>query len=214
MAIPSDALPDLRRAASAGLLDLDGSAPASPDAVRARETLSAPHVGTLVWSVPPGYRALLAEHNRLSCRRETDDGEREFVLVDEAESADLNADLVHLPEGVGREPGRDLSTSHLVGFAEAGYEAVWCFDVTRPGADGEYPVYYHHQDEPRARHLADGSWEDRADAVPDFPSFTAWLEAMAGAFTAPRPPAWFEELGTPVLVELARDGIFRTGGQD
>ncbi|MFJ3792247.1 SMI1/KNR4 family protein [Kitasatospora sp. NPDC090091] len=214
MAIPHDALLDLRRAASAGLLDLDGAEPASRDAVRVRETLVAPHFGTVAWSVPPSYRALLAEHNRLHCRREEDDREREFVLVDEGELVELNAELVHLPEGVSREPGRYLSTDHLVGFAEAGYEAVWCFDVAQPGEDGEYPVYYHHQDEPRARHLADGGWEEQADAVPDFPSFAAWFEAMAAAFTAAQPPAWLDEMGTPALVWLARDGIFRAGGQD
>ncbi|MEU6234965.1 SMI1/KNR4 family protein [Kitasatospora sp. NPDC047058] len=213
MAIPRDALSDLRRAASAGLLDLDGSGPASPEAVRARETLLAPHSGTVAWSVPPSYRALLAEHNRLRCRREDDDREREFVLVDEEELVGLTAELVHLPEGVSREPGRYLSTDHLVGFAEAGYEAVWCFDVTQPGHDGEYPVYYHHQDEPRARCLADGAWEEQADTVPDFPSFAAWFEAMAAAFTSAQPPAWLDEMGAPTLVGLARDGILRTGGR-
>ncbi|MFI9332119.1 SMI1/KNR4 family protein [Kitasatospora sp. NPDC052868] len=213
MAILRDALLGLRQAALAGLLDLDGSDPASRDAVRARETLLEPHFGTVAWSVPPSYRALLAEHNRLHCRREEDDREREFVLVDEGELVGLNAELVHMPEGVGREPGRYLSTNHLVGFAEAGYEAVWCFDVAQPGGDGEYPVYYHHQDEPRARCLADGAWEVKADAVPDFPSFTAWFEAMAAAFTSARPPAWFDEMGTPALVWLGRDGIFQAGGQ-
>ncbi|MFF0634934.1 SMI1/KNR4 family protein [Nocardia sp. NPDC004151] len=209
MATPRDALLDLRRAASAGLLDLDGSDPASSDAVQARETLLEPHFGAVAWSVPPSYRALLAEHNRLRCLREEDDRECEFVLVDEKELVELNADLVHMPEGVSREPGRYLSTNHLVGFAEAGYEAVWCFDVAQPGADGEYPVYYHHQDEPRARYVEDGAWEEEADAMPDFPSFTAWFEAMAAAFTAPQPPDWLDEMGTPALVWLARDGIFQ-----
>ncbi|WP_433561553.1 hypothetical protein ACQP1O_28690 [Nocardia sp. CA-151230] len=213
MATPREALLDLRRAASAGLLDLDGSGPASREAVRVRETLVTPHFGTVAWSVPPSYRALLAEHNRLCCHREEDDREREFVLVDEGELVGLNADLVHMPEGVSREPGRYLSTNHLVGFAEAGYEAVWCFDVAQPGGDGEYPVYYHHQDEPRARYLADGAWEEQADAVPDFPSFAAWFEAMAAAFTSAQPPAWFDEMGTPALVWLARDGIFQAGGR-
>ncbi|GCD95967.1 SMI1/KNR4 family protein [Embleya hyalina] len=208
---PRDALLDLRRAASAGLLDLDGSGPASLDAVRIRESALEPHFGTVAWSVPPSYRALLAEHNRLRCHREDDGGESEFVLVDEEELVELNAESVHMPEGVDREPGQYLSTDHLVGFAEAGYEAVWCFDVTQPGADGEYPVYYHHQDEPRARCLADGAWEEQADVVPDFPSFAAWFEAMAAAFTATQPPSWFAELGTPSLVWLAREGIFRTG---
>ncbi|MFE5333516.1 hypothetical protein ACFRCG_44730 [Embleya sp. NPDC056575] len=214
MAKPLDTLLDLRRAAAAGLLELDGSGPASREAVRARETLPAPHFGTVAWSVPPSYRALPAEHNRLRCLREEDDRECEFVLVDEHELLELNADLVHMPEGVDREPGRHLSTDHLVGFAEAGYEAVWCFDVAQPVADGEYPVYYHHQDEPRARCLADGTWDEQDDAVPDFPSFAAWFEAMAAAFTSARPPAWFDELGTPTLVWLARDGIFRTDGRD
>ncbi|MDI2130600.1 hypothetical protein [Yinghuangia seranimata] len=213
MAVPLDALLELRRAASEGLLELDGAGPASSEAVRARETLLEPHFGSVAWSVPPSYRAVLAEHNRLRCCREDDDSEREFVLVDEKELVELNAELVHMPEGVAREPGRDLSTNHLVGFAEAGYEAVWCFDVSQPGADGEYPVYYHHQDEPRARYLADGAWEEEADAAPDFPSFAAWFEAMAAAFTAEQPPAWLDEMGTPALVWLARDGVFRSGGE-
>ncbi|MGW4352739.1 hypothetical protein ACWELJ_11695 [Nocardia sp. NPDC004582] len=209
MATPRDALLELRRAAAAGLVELDGAGPASSEVVRGREASLEPHFGAGTWSVPPSYRALLAEHNRLRCSRE--EGEREFVLVDEEELVELNAERVHLPEGVCREPGRYLSTNHLVGFAEAGYEAVWCFDVAQPGADGEYPVYYHHQDEPRARYLADGVWEEAADAVPDFPSFAAWFEAMAAAFTAAEPPAWFDEMGTPALVWLARDGIFRIG---
>lgn len=213
MNTPSDALLDLRRADAAGLLDLDGSDPASPEAVRGRETLLEPHFGAIAWSVPPSYRTLLAEHNRLRCYREQDDLECEFVLVDEGELVELNAELVHMPEGVSREPGRYLSTNHLVGFAEAGDEAVWCFDVAQPDAAGEYPVYYHHQDEPRARYLADGEWEEQADAVPDFPSFAAWFEAMAAAFTAAEPPAWFDELGTPALVWLARDGIFQADGR-
>jgi hypothetical protein len=82
MATPRDALLELRRAASTRLLDLDGSGPASRDAVRARETLLAPHFGIVAWSVPPSYRALLEEHNRLRCHRDEGDRKREFVLVD------------------------------------------------------------------------------------------------------------------------------------
>ncbi|MFC4116024.1 hypothetical protein [Nonomuraea zeae] len=29
------------------------------------------------------------------------------------------------------------------------------------------------------------------------PAFAAWLDAMANAFTAPEPPSWFEQLGSP-----------------
>ena len=177
-----------------------------------RETGLEPPSGTVRWSAPPAYRAFLAQHNRLSCRREIRDLQSEFAVVDEKEIVSLNADLVHMPEHVSRDPGRYLSTSHLVGFAEAGDEAVWCFDVTQPGSDGEYPVYYHHQDEPRARYAEGGAWEDADDAEPDFPSFAAWLTTMTAAFTAAAPPGWIEDLGSPAMVWRARQGIFRQPG--
>jgi hypothetical protein len=199
----------LRRAADVGVLKLNGSGPSSDAACRARETGLEPHFGTVTWTVPPAYRAFLAEHNRLSCERETHDFRQEFVVVDEEEIVALNADLVHLPEQVSRDPGRYLSTNHLVGFAEAGHEAVWCFDVTQPNADGEYPVYYHHQDEPRARYVDGGAWEDPSDAAPDFVSFSAWLTTMTAAFTAVEPPSWMAELGSPTMVWRARHGVLR-----
>ena len=122
-------------------------------------------------------------------------------MVGDDAIAELNSDSVHLPEHVDRGDGRWLSTNHLVGFAlaDADGEAVWCFDVTRPDADGEYPVYYHHADdqEGRARYVEGGDWEEPADSTPDFPTFASWLDAMAGAFTTPEPPSWFGQLGAP-----------------
>jgi GNAT superfamily N-acetyltransferase len=196
-----ESLAVLRRAAAAGSVTVTASEPASAEAVRRRETGLEPDFGTVSWTAPPSYRAFLAEHNIFACRREVGDDYMEFVVVGDEDIVELNADLVHYPEHVGRGDGRWLSTNHLVGFAlaDASSEAVWCFDVTQPDADGEYPVYYHHQDdqEGRARYVESGDWEDGANSVADFPSFAAWLDAMADAFTAPEPPKWFWQLGSP-----------------
>jgi hypothetical protein len=206
----SAALAVLRRSADAGVLRLGSTAPASEAACQARETGLEPHFGAVTWTLPPSYRAFLAAHNRLACRREDADGfGSEFTVVDDEEIVALNADLVHLPEHVSRDPGRYLSTNHLAGFAEAGHEAVWCFDISRPGADGEYPVYYHHQDEPRARYVDGGAWEDPTDDEPDFASFAVWLTSMTAAFTATQPPPWVQELGSPAMVWQARGGVLR-----
>lgn len=37
---------------------------------------------------------------------------------------------------------------------------------------------------------------------------------MTAAFTPTHPPAWFDEMGTPTLVRLARDGIFHTDARN
>ncbi|WP_412541692.1 hypothetical protein R8Z50_03800 [Longispora sp. K20-0274] len=193
------ALAHLRQAESDGVVTIDATGPASRKAVRVRETGLEPHFGTVTWSAPPSYRAFLAVHNGLTCTRTVDGVDHEFAVLDEDELVELNADLVHLPEDVSRGDDRHLSTNHLVGFAGAGYEAVWCFDVTQPDADGEYPVYYHHQDddEGRTRFADSGEWEFPESATPDYPSFAAWFTAMARAFSAAEPPEWFTELGAP-----------------
>ncbi|GAA1165169.1 hypothetical protein F4556_006848 [Kitasatospora gansuensis] len=192
-----ESLAALRRAAEAGTVVISASGPASTEAVRARETELEPHFGTVKWTAPPSYRAFLAEHDTFACKR----WDVATVVVGADAIAELNSDLVHLPERVDRGDGRWLSTNHLVGFALADEdgEGVWCFDVTQPDPNGEYPVYYHHQDddEGRARYVESGEWEDETRSAPDFPTFAAWLEAMADAFTAPEPPGWFEELGAP-----------------
>lgn len=110
----------------------------------------------------------------------------------------VNQDLVHLPEGVSRGAA-SLTTNHLVGFATSGDEGVWCFDVSQADANGNYPVYYHHQDEPRVRTLPSLAWENEDDAQPDFQNFTHWLSTMVDALCAPELPAWFENLGSPYL---------------
>ncbi|GIJ44313.1 hypothetical protein Val02_11990 [Virgisporangium aliadipatigenens] len=195
----------LRKAAADGRIELFESDPATAADVLARETEIRPYFDTIFWSAPPSYRALLAETNTLFCAR----GDDAFRVLDAADMAEVNLNLVHMPEGVSRDGARMLSTNHLVGFAAGRGEGVWCFDVSNPDLAGEYPVYYHHQDEPRARYLEDALSEDPADDTPDLPSFGAWLEVMARAFTAAHPPEWLDALGAPRLVSLARRGVLR-----
>ncbi|WP_157641090.1 SMI1/KNR4 family protein [Longispora albida] len=199
------ALAALRQAESAGVVELSATGPAPASAISARESGLEPYFGTVTWTVPPSYRAFLTLHNGLRCGRTVDVNgtgvDYEFDIADEVALVELTADLVHLPGHVSRGDGRYLSTNHLVGFAGAGYEAVWCFDVTQPGGDGEYPVYYDHQDdyEGRARYAGSGEWEFPESATPDFPSFAAWFTTMAGAFAAAEPPVWIPGLGSPGL---------------
>ncbi|UUU29143.1 SMI1/KNR4 family protein [Streptomyces sp. CA-210063] len=161
-----ESLAVLRRAAEAGTVTITASGPASADAVRRRETGLKPHFGTINWAAPPGYRALLAEHNAFTCRGEFG---HDIVIVGDEDMVALNANIVHMPEHTDTGgDGRRLSTNHLVGFADSGAEAVWCFDVTQPDADGEYPVYLREQGEERARYVESGDWEVPADSAPDF----------------------------------------------
>jgi len=155
-----------------------------------------PHFGSIEWEPPDSYRAALARWGAFAAHRLVPaiDMKQGFDLLDADTIGAVNADLVHLPEGTSFDGSTLVTTNHLVGFAEAGHEAVWCFDVS---GDGEYPVYYHHQDEPRARVLATGKWVDPDDARPDFRSFAEWLETMTAALTAPEPPRWLEGLGQP-----------------
>lgn len=158
-----------------------------------------PHFGDLSWVPPPSYCSALRAWGPFAARRHIEalDADVGFELLDPDVIASVNEDVVHIPEGVSRHKGIYLSTNHLVGFAEAGGEAVWCFDVTQ-GNGGEYPVYYHHQDAPRARIVGSGAWEEPKNAAPDFESFTQWLEVMTAALTAPTPPTWFD-FGEPGL---------------
>ena len=166
--------------------------------IKAFAALVKPHFGKIEWTPPKSYVSVLESWGPFSARRHVAsiDSEVGFALLGEDDIGGVNEDLVHMPEGVSRDEGVDLTTNHLVGFAEADGEAVWCFDVTQ-GKDGEYPVYYHHQDEPRARILESGAWDEPADGKPDFESFTQWLETMTAALVSKKPPKWFEDLGTP-----------------
>ncbi|MFE7840823.1 SMI1/KNR4 family protein [Streptomyces sp. NPDC057474] len=189
-----ESLAVLRHAAEAGTVTITASGPASAESVHRRETGLKPHFGTIHWTAPPSYRSFLAEHNTFTCRGEFG---HDIVLVGDEDMVELNSNTVHMPEHMDRGDGRCLSTNHLVGFADSGAEAIWCFDITQPGVDGEYPVYLREQDEPRARLVDNGDWEDPDDSAPDFPSFAAWLDAMTRSLTAPEPPGCFLDLRTP-----------------
>lgn len=92
---------------------------------------------------------------------------------------------------LSRVPRRVFAVGDVPFASSAFDECGFCFDVS--AADAEYPVYYNHQDEPRARFQRDGSWEDPANATPDFPHFGAWLAWVADELTTGREPA----TGTP-----------------
>lgn len=157
-----------------------------------------PHFGMIEWTPPRDYAAVLGAWGAFSATRsiDSDDQRVGIELLDDDEIVEVNEGLVHMPEDVSRGDDRYLSTNHLVGFALAHGEAVWCFDVTQ-GQDGNYPVYYHHQDEPRARYAATGEWEEPEYSAPDFDSFAHWLATMVVGLTDAEPAEWFELIGIP-----------------
>ena len=179
-------------------VEIDRDKPIAKPAALAKKIK--PHFGKIVWAPPASYAEVLSKWGPFRAVREVPaiESEKGFSLLGPDELGEINADLVHMPEKVSRDEGVYLSTNHLVGFAEADGEAVSCFDVTQ-GKGGDYPVYYHHQDEPRARVLATGKWENPKDAAPDFDSFAQWLETMTVALTAKKAPNWLEDLGHPYL---------------
>jgi hypothetical protein len=187
----------LQRLRDSGLR-LELSTPNADDAVH-RGSIIEPHFGSIQWQIPPSYGAFLLAASALKC---TDDNDRGLIVFDSTEMIATNTDLVHLPEGVHRGDGNALSTNHLIGFASAGDEAVWCFDIESPNADGEYPIYYHHQDEPRTKVLATGQWED--PRTPEFASFEAWFTAHVLALCSTQKPSWWDDLGVPSLWQWNR----------
>jgi hypothetical protein len=161
---------------------LEGAA-AADDATE-RIKAPQPEWGTVAWKLPPSYRQFLAHHSRLAIKWGENLGHDEFVILDPDEIGETGG-VVYMPADVSRDEGVYLSTNHLVPFASGGNdECAFCFDVTRPSPDGEYPVYFHHQDEPRARLKDGGAWEDPENATPDFPSFAAWLAWVADGLSA------------------------------
>lgn len=163
-----------------------GTLEAAPPASDAGARHEAPHPrwGLIMWALPGSYRELLREHSRLAIRW----GDGEFVILSPDEIRDISQ-VVYMPATVFRDDGKYLSTNHLVPFASAGNdECAFCFDVTQPGVDGEYPVYFHHHNEPRARYRDSGEWEDATSATPDFANFSAWLAWVAGELAAGRAP--------------------------
>ncbi len=183
----ADALARLRAWAGTDTSKLEGGPPGRDTGSR----LDAPQPmwGHITWALPPSYAELLAEHGWLAIRWGDPEWPKSFVVLTPAEIGETSG-IVYMPSDVSRDPGKYLSTNHLVPFASAGNdECAFCFDVTQPDAHGEYPVYFHHQDEPRARYLDGGAWEDPGNETPDFPSFAAWLAWVADEVAAGRDPA-------------------------
>ncbi len=138
------------------------------------------------WQLPPSYREFIARHSRLQAKWGNTVGHGEVIGLDPKELR-ATSSIVYMPKDVAYVEGEYISTNHLVPFASAGDdECAFCFDVTRPPTDGEYPVYYHHQDQPRTRDQADGKWVD--NAKPNFVNFRVWLAWLAPEHDAGRIP--------------------------
>ena len=157
----------------------------------ARRTAPEPHFGSVPeWSLPPSLAEALERFSSATISWGPSTGHEEFVILT-PEGMSEYGEIVYLPEGIARgADGPELSTNHLVPFASGGNdECAFCFDVTQKGQGGESPVYFNHQDEPRARIRETGAWEDPADATPDFPSFAAWLAWVADVLDQGGEPA-------------------------
>jgi hypothetical protein len=146
-----------------------------------------PHFGTCSFVAPPSYRAFLKKHGGVYVTG----GEFHpdaFAILGPADIRTDTHDLVHVPRGVEWETEAGdpctITTNHLVAFASAGdSEARWCFCTDAPGPDGELPVYYHHQDEPRcAKNAKTGAWINPTAKKPAYRSFVEWLRAYVEAF--------------------------------
>jgi hypothetical protein len=98
------------------------------------------------------------------------------------------------------EVPKRLGPSRPPYFASGGdEECAFCFDVTQDRGDGEYPVYFCHQDHPRARIHDTSEWDDPDDATPEFANFAEWLTWIAkplasGQEPANSTPTTFEEM--------------------
>ena len=173
--------------ASSGKGQVDAAAPRND--AKARLNAPQPEWGKVKWALPPSYAAFLAQASRFEISWGDEEWPKGFVVLDAAEMKETGG-IVYMPDDVSRDEGVYLSTNHLVPFASGGNdECAFCFDVTKPTTAGEYPVYFHHQDEPRTRLVKTGAWEDPKSATPDFPDFTTWLEWVAAELSAEREPA-------------------------
>lgn len=148
-----------------------------------------PEWGNVSWQLPPSYREFIARHSRLQAKWGNTESHGEFIVLDPKEIRTTSG-IVYMPKDVAYDQGAAITTNHLVPFASAGDEecAFW-FDVSNSSRDGEYPVYYHHQDQPRARYQANGTWVGNAgNAKPDFANFGAWLAWLARELLAGHTP--------------------------
>lgn len=145
-----------------------------------------PHTGPFSFPIPPSYRAFLKRHGGIYLTG----GEFHpdaFGILGPADIKTDTRELVHVPKGVEWETEAGdpcvIGTNHLVAFAVADSEARWCFCTDSVGPDGELPVYYHHQDEPRcAKDVKTGAWINPSAKKPSFRSFPEWLRAYVEAF--------------------------------
>ncbi len=95
----------------------------------------------------------------------------EIKLIDsEKEQVRVFNDLVKIPSGVMAEEG-EISTAHLVPFAQQGPEAVWCFCPV----EKRWPIYFHHQDEPSAIYTESKKWIRLDLKKPTYASFYDWV---------------------------------------
>jgi hypothetical protein len=175
--------------------------PLEPEAIEAISSAPAPVDGSVHWHLPPSYRSFLTEAGRFSLEWFSPalDRNRSIVLFD-ADGIAEASEIVYVPNDVDLGNGA-VSTNHLVPFAgEPGGEWAFCFDASTPGP--EYPVYYHHQDRPRAKLLA-GGWDPSSEAAPEWESFGAWIEWLVRALGAGADP---EVIGQPYPKRLLRLG--------
>jgi hypothetical protein len=146
-----------------------------------------PHFGACAFSAPPSYRSFLRKHGGVYLTGDQFHPDA-FAILGPADIRTDTRELVHVPRGVEWETEAGdpctITTNHLVAFASAGdSEARWCFCTDAPGPDGELPVYYHHQDEPRcAKDVKSGAWINPTAKKPAYRSFPEWLRAYVEAF--------------------------------
>jgi hypothetical protein len=160
--------------------------PEAPEGIEAIASAPVPVDGTVHWQLPPSYLSFLSEAGRfsLSWFSPSLDRNRSIVLFD-AEGIAEASEIVYVPSDVDLGNGA-ITTNHLVPFAgEPGGEWAFCFDASASGA--EYPVYYHHQDQPRAKLVA-GGWDSSSDSAPEWESFGAWVEWLVRALAAGADP--------------------------
>ena len=139
-----------------------------------------PHYGHFDYPIPPSYRAFLKSYGGVYVEGGGFHPDT-FAILGPKDVQNDTRELVHVPKGVEWENELDqpvkITTNHLVAFASAGdSEGRWCFAVDLPGPDGELPVFFHHQDDPRsARNAKNGEWLYASGAKPAYPDFVSWL---------------------------------------
>lgn len=157
------------------------------------EQAPSPFYGKIQWTPPASYLDFLKKigHFQLSWNSVCLDTNKKIALFN-AEEITSASEIIYVPEGtaLGDE---EISTNHLVPFAGSpDDEWAFCFDTSV--TNSEYPIYYHHQDIPRARLKSNQQWHDSTPATPDFTDFTKWLQWIQEAIEQNKDP---ELIGQP-----------------